>query len=107
MLVVIAAFIMLFVPGLGRVGEMLLEPGYALPQVYWGGVHDPLQFLAVACINWILYTALFAAVVWYRRKEKRDRRGFCLMLSLWRRMSYHGKEGQEAVKISPQIITVI
>lgn len=36
MLVVIAAFIMLFVPGLGRVGEILLEPGYALPQVYWG-----------------------------------------------------------------------
>lgn len=70
MLVVIAAFIMLFVPRLGRVGEILLEPGYALPQAYWGGVHDPLQFVAVAGINCIFYTALFAAVVWYRRKGR-------------------------------------
>lgn len=69
MLVVIAAF-MLFIPGLGRVGEIVLEPGYALSQAYWGGVHDPLQFVAVAGINCIFYTALFAAVVWYRRKGR-------------------------------------
>lgn len=69
-LVVIVAFIMLFVPGLGRVGEILLEPGYALPRAYWGAVHDALQFLAVACLNCVFYTALFTAVVWHRRKGR-------------------------------------
>lgn len=36
MLVVVAAFILLFATGLDQVGGILLEPGYALPQAYWG-----------------------------------------------------------------------
>ena len=68
-LFVIVAFFMLFMPGLGRVAEVLLEPGYALPEAYWGGVHDPLQLLLVAALNCVFYAALFAAIVWRWRKR--------------------------------------
>jgi hypothetical protein len=39
-----------------------LSPGYLLPEMYWGGVHDPLQFLLANVLNVLIYALAIAAI---------------------------------------------
>ncbi|MBI3941320.1 MAG: hypothetical protein HY315_10850 [Acidobacteria bacterium] len=64
---VIVAFVLMFVPVAGRIGEIALEPGYYLPEAYWDGIHDPLQLLLVLLLNIVFYVALFAIIFRLRR----------------------------------------
>ena len=72
---VVFCFALMFVPSIGRIGEVLLEPGYWLPETYWGGIHDPIQLLLVAVLNLCFYTLLFWAIFatwsWSRQNMRR------------------------------------
>jgi hypothetical protein len=50
----------------GTVAEWLfgvaMTPGFALPEAYWGAVHDPLQFLIAAALNVAFYTGVFGGI---------------------------------------------
>jgi hypothetical protein len=50
-LLVALLFIALLLPGISYLAELLLEPGYVLPRLYWGAAHDPIQLISVAFIN--------------------------------------------------------
>jgi hypothetical protein len=65
---VIALFAAMFLPGVGRVAESLLGPGYALPEAYWGSVHDPIQLGIAFVLNVAFYfVAIVIAVAIWRR----------------------------------------
>lgn len=67
---VVLLFIVMTVPGIGHLGELLLAPGYALPEVYWGAVHDPLQLMLAFLLNVLFYAAVFWAVLWAWRRKR-------------------------------------
>lgn len=55
-LVTVSAFLIGFSSrSLQRVGDMLLAPGYWIPEAYWGGAHDPLQLALAVSLNIIVY----------------------------------------------------
>jgi hypothetical protein len=68
---VIAVFVAMFIPGLQAVSEWLLGPGYALPEAYWGAVHDVLQLFLVVFLDVLFYTAFFTAAIWGWRRWRR------------------------------------
>jgi hypothetical protein len=47
----VVATMILFVPSLESVGDLLLVPGTFLPTLYWGGIHDPIQWLIAFVLN--------------------------------------------------------
>ena len=61
---VLLLFAFMLVPSVGRLGELLLGPGYAWPEAYWGAVHDPLQLLLAFVLNVLFYTGVFSGVLW-------------------------------------------
>jgi hypothetical protein len=51
-----AGLALVFMPSpLSHVGELILQPGEAIPLAYWGGLHDPLQILAGLLLNGLFY----------------------------------------------------
>jgi hypothetical protein len=72
---VIILTIMLAMPGIGRVAEVLLQPGYVLPRAYWGAAHDIAQLLLVVMLAVCFYTLVFSLGFKLRRcaaKPTRD-----------------------------------
>ncbi len=61
--VVLALFVGMTVPLVGRIAEWLLAPGYALPEAYWGAAHDPIQILAAFLLNVVFYATLVSCVI--------------------------------------------
>jgi hypothetical protein len=70
----LAMWILVFVPVLGPVGESALAPGYWIPTAYWGGVHDPLQFLIANLLNLMFYALLFFACAQLRQRLRPSER---------------------------------
>ena len=62
--IVLILFVGMITPGVSRIAERLLGPGYAIPEAYWGAAHDPLQVLAAFLLNVIFYAALIGCVLW-------------------------------------------
>ncbi len=73
---VVFCFALMFIPSIGRIGEVLLEPGYWLPEAYWGGIHDPIQLLLVVMLNLCFYTLLFWASLASWSWSQQKMRGF-------------------------------
>jgi hypothetical protein len=49
-----------------RFADVILEPGYYLPNAYWGAVHDPLQLLLALVLDigfWALMCLIAIAVL--------------------------------------------
>jgi hypothetical protein len=67
---VLFLFTVMMLPGIGRLGELLLGPGYALPEAYWGAVHDPLQLLLTFVLNVLFYAGSFLVVLWVRKRKR-------------------------------------
>lgn len=67
---VLLLFAVMMVPRIGRLGELLLGPGYALPEAYWGAVHDPLQLLVALVLNGLFYTVLFFVALWLWKRRR-------------------------------------
>jgi len=68
---VVFLFITTFVPVVGHLGELMLGPGYVLPEYYWGAVHDPLQLLLALMLNIGFYTCLFLLGLWGWQRVRR------------------------------------
>jgi hypothetical protein len=66
---VVALFMVMMVPGIGRIGELLLGPGYTLPEAYWGAVHDPLQLLLAFLLNVLFYTGVFSVLLFAGKRK--------------------------------------
>jgi hypothetical protein len=56
-------------PGLSGLMDIVLWPGWIVPELYWGGIHDPLQFLLVFAINVLFYALVSEGVLKVRRKK--------------------------------------
>jgi hypothetical protein len=50
------------------ISDAVLAPGYALPEAYWGGVHDPLQILLAVTLNITAYGAVALLAMFVRAK---------------------------------------
>ena len=49
--------------GFPRLANVLLEPGYYLPNSYWGAVHDPLQLLSALVLNVVFWSVIYFLVI--------------------------------------------
>jgi len=54
--------------GLRPLGDLMLAPGYWLPEAYWGGVHDPMQILIAISLNVSFYALVALAAMTFRAK---------------------------------------
>ncbi len=72
---VLLLFAVMLVPSIGRLGELLLGPGYAWPEAYWGAVHDPLQLLLAFVLNVLFYTGVFWVTLWAWKRLRANSNG--------------------------------
>jgi hypothetical protein len=69
--VVVMLFLVMMAPGVGPAAEWLLDPGYALPEAYWGATHDPIQVLTAFFLNVIFYAVVLTLALWcFTRKAR-------------------------------------
>jgi len=71
---VVFLFMGMFAPRVGRVAESLLTPGYAIPEAYWGGVHDVIQLGFAFILNVAFYAGVLFSVfsLWNRVQSRKN-----------------------------------
>jgi hypothetical protein len=72
--IVVLLLVAMFVPGISGAAEWLLNPGYALPNWYWGGVPDVVQLGMVFFLNVVFYWLLASSGLWLRATFRNSRR---------------------------------
>jgi hypothetical protein len=66
--VVLILFMAMMLPGIGRIAESLLTPGYLIPEAYWGAAHDPVQILMAFLLNVVFYSIVMTFGLLLRQK---------------------------------------